>query len=250
MRQVIIFLMSGPSAVDCIPDLGSAGAPCFRVVALGPEPGLVPFSGFDPQSLKVAIAIAVAFLEEREQGVSKSRVHADGFSRLVGANALSSERLLEQSLFIAATAVEDTGWRHARWILATFSAGVMPSTESVSSSIEGTECLNPCFCPGFPRGLELSVDIASHLLLDLLARLELGQLGLVLSSEELHLPKLVLEDGDLVLVLFDGTRAADKGGVHVGVVVNVCVIEIGRGAVSGVVTWLGDVTRRRGDGGQ
>jgi hypothetical protein len=120
------FLMPNSSGAGGIPNLRLAGTPCFGVVVFGPDPGFFPFSGLHPQPLKVSIAIAVALLEQGEERVSKSGVHADGFSGLVCTNTLTSEGLFEESLLVGAAAVKDASWSHSWGILTTLAAGVMP----------------------------------------------------------------------------------------------------------------------------
>lgn len=60
----------------------------------------------DGIKVEVAIAVAISFLEQLEQGVPERRVHAHGLARVVAANVVARQALLEERLFERAAAVK------------------------------------------------------------------------------------------------------------------------------------------------
>lgn len=94
--------------------LSTLSAAADRRLAAGKDclPKVCTFA-FDPETsirvtFKVAIDVTKAAFEQFEEGVPKGGVHANHFAGMIRTDAMASERLFEQGLFICATTIEIT----------------------------------------------------------------------------------------------------------------------------------------------
>ena len=106
-----------------------------RTLSLNPSPtSRIP--------LEIAILVPIPPLEERQEGVPERRIHPHGLAGEVGPDLVSGEGLFEERFLECAPAVECPRGSHAWGIRSSFTSGVVPCAEGVSSSVQRAESLD------------------------------------------------------------------------------------------------------------
>jgi hypothetical protein len=77
-------------------------------------------------ALEIAVAVAVACLEQAQQGVPQCRIHTNGISGEVATHTMASKSLLKETLLICATTVEVSRRRRPWRICPLLSPEIMP----------------------------------------------------------------------------------------------------------------------------
>jgi len=105
---------------------------------------------------KVAILVAIPIFQQLEESVAQGWVHPNCLSRVVAPNPMARKAVFKQCLLEGAATIENACRSIPGWIDTPFTAGVVPGTKCVPSSVERTEVLLAGLCAHCPRGHESS----------------------------------------------------------------------------------------------
>jgi hypothetical protein len=146
----------GESILTAISVASRSSAACSSLCLLLPVGATLPWDPFSSRGIpfELAVLVSVSRLQELEQWVTQSRIHANRLPRMIAANSVSRQALFKEGLLVGTPTVELPRWGHSRRESASFATRIVPCAQCVPCPIQRTEMFDACIRAIFPRCLE------------------------------------------------------------------------------------------------